>query len=85
MSGLEFRIFAPFAYFGGAIWVTFFLSLGYWFGENWQAIIVLTHRYTLPAVLLCCGVAGILWLVANQRNRRRLSRGRPAQQSEPRD
>jgi membrane protein DedA with SNARE-associated domain len=82
MSGLEFRVFAPFAYAGGAVWVTLFLSLGYWFGENWQSIVVLTHRYTLPVVLLACGAAAILWLA---RNRRRNFREPLAKKCEPRD
>lgn len=71
MSGLEFPVFARFAYFGAAVWVTFFLSLGYWFGENWRAIIVITHRYTLPAVLSLCGAGVILWLVRRRVKRRR--------------
>src|SRR4051794_28740735 len=29
MSGLEFRVFARYAYFGAAIWVATFLSIGY--------------------------------------------------------
>jgi len=85
MSGLEFRVFAPFAYFGAAVWVTFFLSLGYWFGENWTSIILLTHRYTLPIVLLFCGAAAILWLAGNRRSRRRVLRDRLAKDCEPRD
>jgi membrane protein DedA with SNARE-associated domain len=85
MSGLEFRVFAPFAYFGAAVWVTFFLSLGYWFGENWTSIIELTHRYTLPIVLVFCGVAAILWLTRNRMSRRRVLRDRLAKDCEPRD
>src|SRR3954452_1708028 len=70
MSGLEFRVFALFAYLGAFVWVTFFLCLGYWFGENWQSIIVLTHRYTLPLVLLLCGAGVILWLLRIRASRR---------------
>src|SRR3954469_23294086 len=70
MSGLEFRVFAPFAYVGAAVWVTFFLSLGYWFGENWQSIILLTHRYTLPLALLLCGAVAIVWVLRIRGNRR---------------
>jgi membrane protein DedA with SNARE-associated domain len=70
MSGLEFRVFALFGYLGGLVWVTVFLSLGYWFGENWQAIVLLTHRYTLPAVLLLCGAGAVLWALKLWTNRR---------------
>ncbi|MFL6414892.1 MAG: DedA family protein [Bryobacteraceae bacterium] len=84
MSGLEFRIFAPFAYFGGLVWVTLFIFLGYLFGENWPAIIAVTHRYLVPAVLLLCGAAGVMWLINNRRNRR-LLRERTPLESETRD
>jgi len=85
MSGLEFRVFAPFAYAGAAIWVTFFLSLGYWFGENWHSIVLLTHRYTLWAVLLLCAVGAAVWCTAIRMRRRRASRDRLSQQSGVRD
>jgi len=85
MSGLEFRIFAPFAYFGAAVWVAFFLSLGYWFGENWKSIIVVTHRYTVPVILLFCVALAILWLLRSRANRRAKARASLATQSESRD
>ncbi len=85
MSGLEFRVFAPFAYVGAAIWVACFLSLGYWFGENWHSIVLLTHRYTVTAVLLLCGIAAILWFAANRMRRGRILRERLSQESNARD
>ncbi|MFL6449048.1 MAG: DedA family protein [Bryobacteraceae bacterium] len=85
MSGLEFRIFAPFAFSGAAVWVALFLSLGYWFGENWQSIIVLTHQYTFPAVLLLCAAVGILWLRTARISRGRNIQRRPAEECQPRD
>ena len=85
MSGLEYRVFAPFAYVGGAIWVTLFLSLGYWFGENWQSILTLTHRYTLPVALLAAGAVAIVWLARNWMTRRRKFQGQPVEECEPRD
>lgn len=71
MSGLEFRVFAPFAYSGGLVWVSLFLGLGYWFGENWHQIVELTHHYTLPAVLLLFTAAALVWLARNLISRRR--------------
>lgn len=85
MSGLEFRVFAPFAYAGGAIWVTVFLSLGYWFGENWKSIVVLTHRYTLELVLLLCGALGLALLVRKRMTRRRSFQQPRVEECEPRD
>src|SRR4051812_11865044 len=85
MSGLEFRVFAPFAYLGGAVWVTVFLSLGYWFGENWKSIVILTHRYTLPIVLLGCGALALAWLARNRMDRARRFREQRTKVLEPRD
>lgn len=85
MSGLEFRVFALFAYAGAAIWVTFFLSLGYWFGENWHSIILVTHQYTLPVVLLLCGVGAAVWFTVNRMRRRRVLRDRVPRESGVRD
>jgi membrane protein DedA with SNARE-associated domain len=82
MSGLEFRIFAPYAYFGAAVWVAFFLSLGYWFGENWRTIVLLLHRFTLPAIAVLCVVATILWVLRREANRRAKARATLATQSE---
>jgi membrane protein DedA with SNARE-associated domain len=38
MSEVEPRQFALFAYSGGLLWVSAFLSLGYFLGERWQAV-----------------------------------------------
>jgi len=46
---LGWRTFAGYAYAGAAVWVAFFLGLGYLVGENWQRAFALFHRYTLEA------------------------------------
>ena len=38
ISSLEFRDFAIFAYAGAFIWVSTFLSIGYFFGNHWLSI-----------------------------------------------
>jgi membrane protein DedA with SNARE-associated domain len=38
MSSFEFKDFAIFAYTGAIIWVTLFLSVGYFFGDYWLSI-----------------------------------------------
>jgi membrane protein DedA with SNARE-associated domain len=60
MSGLEFRVFARFAYPGAALWVATFLTIGYFVGDHWQAAMAVVHRYSLvvaAAVLL----AALAW------------------------
>ena len=58
MSGLPFRVFAPYAYGGAALWVLSFLTVGYAVGENWRTALQLIHRYTWGFVffLLIAGV-----------------------------
>ena len=67
MSGVPFRVFAPYAYGGAAVWVLFFLTVGYLVGENWRAALTLIHRYTsvLIVVLLVCG--GFWWWARGRR------------------
>lgn len=62
-SELEFRTFALFAWSGAAVWVGFFLLLGYFVGENWAAAIALVHRYTLLAVLLAAVLVLAVWRI----------------------
>ncbi len=44
-SRLPFRTFATYAWAGGLLWVTTFITLGYYLGENWKEIAELIHRY----------------------------------------
>lgn len=62
-SRLEFRTFALFAWAGAAVWVTFFLLLGYFVGENWAVAVALVHRYTLLAVVLAVIVVLAAWRI----------------------
>lgn len=45
MSKLEFPSFAAYAWSGGLLWVSTFLLLGYFLGENWMTVAELVHRY----------------------------------------
>jgi membrane protein DedA with SNARE-associated domain len=45
LSGLEYRYFAPFAYSGGLVFVTTFLSLGYVVGDAWHKAIPVIETY----------------------------------------
>jgi membrane protein DedA with SNARE-associated domain len=62
-SGLQYRRFALFAYPGAALWVSTFLSVGYFVGENWRSAMQLVHRYTLAfAAALFIGAAAVWWI-----------------------
>jgi len=45
MSALEAPQFALFAYTGAVLWVSAFLSLGYFLGDRWQAVEHNIHHY----------------------------------------
>jgi membrane protein DedA with SNARE-associated domain len=68
-SELEFFRFARMAWFGAAVWVAFFLFVGYWVGEKWRDALALVEKYTLVAVVLC-GVAMIsIWCLRRKRSK----------------
>jgi membrane protein DedA with SNARE-associated domain len=46
-SKLKFTHFMAYAWSGGVLWVTTFLTLGYFLGENWQRIAESIHHYLL--------------------------------------
>lgn len=62
ISGLEYRHFAPFAYAGGLLWVTTFLTVGYMVGEEWRKIMPQVHSYLLMlvAAIFVVGLAAYL-------------------------
>lgn len=63
-SGLEFRTFTAYAWSGGALWVTTFLTLGYFLGEDWRQVAELVHRYVVyasVALIAAAGLGYILW------------------------
>lgn len=57
-SGLGFTSFVAYAWTGGLCWVTTFLTLGYYIGEDWKPVAELVHRYaTLASVVVVAVVA----------------------------
>ncbi len=62
VSGLEYRLFAPFAYSGGLLWVATFLTLGYVVGDEWHKAIpvIKSYRWALVAGLIVVGLAAYL-------------------------
>lgn len=67
MSQVQYKSFALFAYTGAAIWVSTFLAIGYFVGENWQAAMSLVHRYTLALALLIILASALAWWLRKQR------------------
>jgi membrane protein DedA with SNARE-associated domain len=61
MSEVPGHQFAVFAYAGAIIWVSTFLSLGYFLGERWQAVEQNIHQYLVWMTLAgAIGMAGYL-------------------------
>jgi membrane protein DedA with SNARE-associated domain len=65
MSALEPRQFALFAYSGAVLWVSAFLSLGYFLGERWETVEKHIHHIAVVAtgvgVLLAAVWLGLKW------------------------
>jgi membrane protein DedA with SNARE-associated domain len=69
MSELEYPRFAAFAYSGAAVWVSVFLVLGYFVGEQWRTAISLIHRYTWFSIGLIAVVALTVLFLRRARSR----------------
>jgi membrane protein DedA with SNARE-associated domain len=61
-SHLRFRVFVLFAWSGACIWVTTFLSLGYWVGEEWERAVHYAHQPQLWLLIAFCAAVIALWL-----------------------
>jgi len=64
MSKLEYPTFIAYAWTGAALWVTTFLTLGYFLGENWQQVAELIHEYVLYgslAIIVAAAASYFLW------------------------
>ncbi len=71
MSDLEAPQFALFAYTGAVLWVSAFLSLGYFLGDRWEAVERNIHHY-----LVYLTVAGIIALAGSLVWRKHRARAR---------
>ncbi len=74
-SGLEYPVFALFAYPGGVLWVASFLSLGYYFGEEWGGVSAPVRRGLAVGAVVVAGL-GLLWGVWALARRLRRTSGR---------
>lgn len=76
---LPFRSFALYAYTGAAIWVVFFIGVGYVFGEQWQYIFRMIEQY-LKYICIGAGCLAIILFVWKwRRSRMRVSGERGAE------
>jgi membrane protein DedA with SNARE-associated domain len=69
MSRLPFPKFALFAYFGAALWVVTFLTLGYFVGDGWLHSSEVIHRYVLGGTASAAVILAAIWLVRVLRKR----------------
>ncbi len=56
-SSLEYRSFALYAYSGGLVWVSTFLSIGFFFGDRWHEVIDVVHKNLLLVSGLVIGAS----------------------------
>jgi membrane protein DedA with SNARE-associated domain len=66
-SKLSFPSFIAFAWSGGLLWVSTFLTLGYFLGENWKRIADSIHEYLLYASIALIVVASCYYLFLRRR------------------
>jgi membrane protein DedA with SNARE-associated domain len=70
MSGMNFRLFALFAYPGAALWVTSFLALGYFLGDQWEVVFEHLHRELTAVTLVLCVVVLAVWYWKRRRKQK---------------
>ncbi len=66
MAGLQFKLFALFAYVGAIIWASLLLTLGYFFGSRWQQIVDAVDN-NVTAIIIVAIVLIILYIVWRMR------------------
>jgi len=69
-SKLRFRYFAAYAWTGALLWVSTFLTLGYFLGDNWKRLAETLHKYTLVLSILLVGVIAALYFLGRWRRNR---------------
>jgi membrane protein DedA with SNARE-associated domain len=68
-SRLAFPSFMAYAWSGGVLWVTTFLTLGYYLGENWKQLAEAIHQYLLyvSIALIAAALCYYFWKRGKQR------------------
>ena len=63
IAKLPVRIFAPYAYAGGLIWVVCFVAIGYYLGESWRIIGPRLNRGALIGAGVAVSIALLAWWI----------------------
>ena len=66
-SRLSLPVFATFAYLGGLLWSSSFISIGYVLGDEWQQMSVSLHRYLLIGAGIITVVIAIGFILMRRR------------------
>lgn len=69
MTEVRFRTFALYAYPGAVLWVTTFVALGAYLGDNWSQVLGLIHRSLLFLLFAVAAVAGAAFLLHRRRRK----------------
>jgi membrane protein DedA with SNARE-associated domain len=68
-SRLSFLVFMAYAWSGGLLWVSTFLTLGYFLGDNWRQIAEAIHQYVLYVSLGLLAAIAIFYAIRAGRRR----------------
>lgn len=77
-SKLKFSTFAAYAWSGGLLWVTTFLTLGYYLGENWKKISEVVEHYLLYFSLAVIAAVAIYYFIQRKRKAPETQGSQPA-------
>lgn len=70
-SALPPRIFVTFAYTGAALWSLAFISLGWYVGERWEAVLHTLHRHLAVATAVAIVIVAVYAVIHARWLRRR--------------
>jgi membrane protein DedA with SNARE-associated domain len=67
MSGMKYSSFATYAYPGALLWVSTFVSLGYFLGEKWKSAFGGVHRDIVIGAVAVAGIGWLVWTIVSRR------------------
>lgn len=70
MSEMKFRSFALFAYPGAVLWITTFLALGYFLGDQWEVVFNHLHQQMTLVTIVLSVVAVAVWYWKKRRKQK---------------
>ena len=71
-SGLSWPKFAMYSYAGAAVWVSTFLTIGYFVGEKWEMIAEQVHHNLSKVSVVVLSIAALYFLYRWWMNRQRI-------------